>query len=82
VGTFPLLVLSDAEMASLPSGPPLPPSDGTVFKGDTSAAIYIMKNGLKSLLSATAYKRLHFPKAIVLPQAEVDGYNPGDDILN
>jgi len=81
VGNFPLLVLSDAEMVSIPTGPPLPPKDGTVFKGDVSSAIYIMQGGLKSMLTATAYKRLRYPKAVVLSQAEVDSYNPGDDIL-
>jgi hypothetical protein len=81
VRNFPFLTLSDAEVMSIPTGAPLPPSDGTVFKGSVSSAIYKMDGGLKRLLTAVAYKRLRYPKATVLPQAEVDQYNPGDDIL-
>jgi hypothetical protein len=82
VANFPLLVLSDAEITNIPTGNPLPPKDGTVFKGDATSAIYKMDSGLKKLLTALAYKDLHYPKATVLPQAEVDQYQPGDDILN
>jgi hypothetical protein len=81
VGTFPFLVISDAEVMSIPTGTPLVPKDGTVIKSDTSSAIYIMQDGLKHLLTAEAYKRLRYPKATILSQAEVDSYNPGDDIL-
>ncbi len=81
VGNFPFLVLSEAEILNIPTGNPLPPKDGTVFKGDTSSAIYRMDGGFKKMFTAESYKRAGYPKAIVLPQAEVDQYQPGDDIL-
>lgn len=81
VNTFPMLSLSDEEIASIPIGNPLPPRDGTVFKGDATSGIFQMQGGLKHLLTAAAYKRLRYPKATVLPQAEVDQYQPGGDIV-
>lgn len=81
VGTFPFYVLSEGEIMNIPTGDPLAPKDGTVFKGDVTAGIFMMEGGLKKLLTAEAYKRLKYPKATVLPQAEVDQYQPGDDIL-
>jgi hypothetical protein len=80
VRNFPLLTLSDAEVANIPTGDPLPPIDGTVFKGEQSSAIYKMIRGLKRMFTAASYKRAGYPKAIVLPQSEVDQYQPGDDI--
>ncbi len=80
VKNFPMLNLSDAEAASIPTGDPLPPTDNTVFKGDSSSAIYKMVGGLKRLFTAASYKKARHPKAIILPQAEVDQYQPGDDI--
>ncbi|MEJ0020979.1 MAG: hypothetical protein WDN47_00160 [Candidatus Doudnabacteria bacterium] len=80
VKNFPLLTLSDTEVTSIPTGDPLPPNDGTVFKGDQSSAIYKMVGGLKHMFSAASYKKAKYPKATVLPQAEVDQYEPGDDI--
>ncbi len=82
VANFPFMILSDAEVTNIPIGAPLPPKDGTVFKGGSSSAIYLMQDGLKKMLTAAAYKRLRYPRVTVLPQAEVDSYNPGDDILN
>ena len=80
VGSFPLLILSEAEIMNIPTGNPLPPKDGTVFKGDISTAIYRMDGGFKKMFTAESYKKAGYPKATVLPQAEVDQYQPGDDI--
>jgi len=80
VGSFPLLILSEAEIMNIPTGNPLAPKDGTVFKGDVSSAIYRMDGGFKKMFTAASYKKAGYPKAIVLPQAEVDQYQPGDDI--
>lgn len=80
IKNFSFLILSDAEVANMPTGDPLAPIDGTVFKGDSSTAIYKMVGGLKRMFTATSYKNARYPKAIILPQAEVDQYQPGDDI--
>lgn len=80
VKNFPLLTLSDAEVAAIPTGDPLPPNDNTVFKGDQSSAIYKMIGGLKRLFTAASYKKARYPKPAVLPQSEVDQYQIGDDI--
>ncbi|MEO8065984.1 MAG: hypothetical protein ABI643_04005 [Candidatus Doudnabacteria bacterium] len=81
VKNFPFLTLSDQEVSSIPIGNPLPPKDGTVFKGGESSAIYRMDAGFKRMFTAASYKKARFPKATVLPQAEVDQYQPGDDII-
>ncbi len=81
VANFPFLILSDEEVANIPTGAAFPPKDGTVFKGDVSTAIYRMDAGLKRAFTALAYKNARYPKATVLPQSEVDQYNPGDDII-
>jgi hypothetical protein len=80
VGSFPFLVLSEQEIMNIPTGNPLAPKDGTVFKGDMSSAIYRMDGGLKRMFTADSYQKAKYPKATVLPQAEVDQYQPGDDI--
>lgn len=81
VANFPFLILSDEEVANIPTGAAFPPKDGTVFKGDASAAIYRMDAGLKRTFTALAYQNARYPKPVILPQAEVDQYNPGDDII-
>lgn len=80
IKNFPFLILSDAELANMPTGDPLPPTDNTVFKGDQSTAIYKMVGGLKRMFTAASYKKAKYPRATVLPQAEVDQYQPGDDL--
>ncbi len=81
IRNFPLLTLSDAEVTNIPTGNPLAPIDGTVFKGDQSAAIYKMISGSKRMFTAASYKKARYPKATILPQVEVDQYQPGDDIV-
>ncbi len=81
VGYFPLLTLSDAEMANIAVRAALPPNDGTVIKADTSSAIFFIQGGLKHLLTPAAYQRLRYPKPVVLSQGEVDLYPAGDDIV-
>lgn len=78
VGNFPTIKLGESEFNSIPTGTPFPPRDNTVIKGDQSTAIYKMENGLKRMLTAASYKRFGYPKAIVLPQGEVDSYASGD----
>ena len=69
------IVLSYDESNALSAGDPLPPIDGTIIKGSTSAAIYVMTNGQKIALDyntwVKTYKK-HVPT--VLPQSEVDSY--------
>lgn len=81
VGNFPNLKLGETEFNSIPTGTPFPPRDGTIIKGDQSTAIYKMENGLKRMLTAASYRRLSYPKATALPQAEVDAYASGETIV-
>lgn len=80
VGNFPLVILGSEEFNQIPTAWAFPPKDGTVFKGDASTAIYKMENGLKRQYTAASYKKARYPKAVVLPQAEVDGYATGEII--
>ncbi len=78
VANFLHMQLGADEFNGIITGTPFPPRDGTVIQGDNSTGIYIMENGLKRLLTLTAYKRLRTPKPTILPQGDVDAYASGD----
>lgn len=80
VKNFPHLILSLEEMNSIRTGTQFPPNNGTVIKGDASSAIYKIDKGLKRMFTAAGYKKARYPKATVLPQAEVDQYQSGEDL--
>lgn len=80
VNTFPHLALGADEFEAIPKGTPFPPRDGTVIKGDSSEAIYLMQDGLKKLLTPTSYARLRNPRPTILPQSDVDAYEAGEII--
>ena len=63
------------EALDIPEGTPLPPVDGTLIKGDQSAAIYAIVAGQKTPLDYATWKTKYKKRApSVLPQAEVDSY--------
>jgi len=67
--------LSLEEGIDINTGDPLPPKDGTLIEGDTSAAIYVITKGQPVALDyATWVKTYRKAKPVVLPQAEVDSY--------
>ncbi len=77
VGNFPLLVVSAEELAAIPSGGLFPPKDGTVIKGDASSAIYKIEGNQKRMFTAASYKKARYPKAVVMPQGDVEGITEG-----
>jgi hypothetical protein len=81
VNTFPHMALGEDEFKAIPNGTPFPPRDGTVIKGDSTGAIYLMQDGLKKLLTPTSYARLRHPRPTVLPQGDVDSYEAGEMIV-
>lgn len=80
VGNFPRLAIGAEEFNQIPTGPPFPPKDGTIIKGDQSTAIYKVENGMLRMFTATSYKKARYPKATVLSQAEVDAFEKGSVI--
>ena len=80
VGNFPRLMIGAEEFNQIPTGVPFPPKDGTVLKGDQSTAIYKVENGVLSMFTAVSYKKARYPKATILPQAEVEAYEKGNVI--
>jgi hypothetical protein len=69
------VALSANESAALSIGDPLPPIDGTIVKGDSSAAIYVITNGQKIALDYNTWVKTYKKKAPnVLPQSEIDSY--------
>lgn len=64
-------------------GIPIPPKDGTLVKGDKSGTVYLVSKGQLRALSAKAFKArgYSFKRVNTLPQAEVDAYAKGDDLL-
>ena len=55
---------------------PVPPSDGSLVKGDSDSTVYLVKNGQLSALSASDFTagRYSFKKVATLPQAEISSY--------
>ncbi len=69
-----VLLLQD-EGSAMSDGLPLSPVDGTLIKGDASAAIYVIQKGQKIPLDGITWKKKYRSKApTILGQSEVDGY--------
>lgn len=81
VGNFPRVVLGADEFNAIPAGAPLPPKDGTIIKSDSADGIFQVSGGVLHLLTPTSYKRLRYPKPIILPDAEINNYLQGDPIV-
>ncbi len=69
------LTVKASEVEIFTDGPQLTPADGTVLKGDGSAAIYLVDSGtLKLYTPFTFVQRAAASKVRVIPQAEIDSY--------
>ena len=67
--------LSLGEAAMMEDGDPVPPKDGTIIKGDQSAAIYVIQKGFKVALDFNTWvKTYKQKKPSVVSQAEMDSY--------
>lgn len=65
------------EFSHVPPAPDqfwLPPLDGTLVKSDIDAGIYVIENGTRRLLSASAFssRGYSFGNVKILPQAEIE----------
>lgn len=81
-GVTPDYIFSQEVGASWPVGIPIPPKDGSLIKGDSDAAVYLVKAGQLNPISAAAFKKrkLNFKNVVTLPQVEVDSYAKGETI--
>ncbi len=72
-----------AIVAQWTDGIAIPPRDGTLVKGDSSGTVYVVDKGQLRAVTANAFTRHHysFKKVVSLPQAEVDAYAKGDDLV-
>lgn len=69
------ITVSATEAKVFTDGPQLTPSNGTVLKGDNSAAIYLVDNGSLRLFSPFTFGQRNVAKQVkTAPQAEVDSY--------
>lgn len=67
--------LSLEEAVDAADGAPMPPKNGTLIKGDQSAAIYVITNGQEVALDYNTWVKTYRKAAPnVLPEAEVDSY--------
>ncbi len=75
-GITPDYVFSNAVFVEWFGGIPVPPRDGTLLKGDASAAVYLVKNGQLNPLTAAQFAagRYSAKKIVTLPQAEINSY--------
>ncbi len=63
----------------IPNGTPILPKEGTVFKSDKAADVYIINANLAFPMTAAAFtaRGITAAQVNILPQAEVDGYPKG-----
>jgi hypothetical protein len=71
--------VSPTEFDSYITESQLTPLDGTLFKGDAEATVYIATAGVKQPISGPIFsqRKLSFKKVVTLPQAEVTSYGTG-----
>ncbi len=76
----PDFVFSEAEVTGWADGPAVPPKDGTIVKGDSSAAVYLVSKSQLRPMTEKAFKarRIKPSNIVTLPQAEVDAYAKGE----
>jgi hypothetical protein len=79
INTSQIVAVSQTEFDSYITGSQLTPLDGTLFKGDAEATVYISQNGIKQPISGPIFtqRKFSFKKVITLPQAEVISYASG-----
>ncbi len=65
---------------NIPTGEPLPPSDGTLIKAENDEAVYIIEQGIKHPISARVFSlwKFSFDKIIPMGSAEVRGFETGN----
>lgn len=78
-GITPDFTFGEDTIKNLPDGSPVLPKEGTVFKSDKKADVYIINTTLAFPMTAAAFAaRGITPEQVnVLPQAEVDSYPKG-----
>ncbi|MBI4054089.1 MAG: S8 family serine peptidase [Candidatus Doudnabacteria bacterium] len=60
-----------------------PPPEGSLIKGEASATVYVIENGVRRPLSAQSFaaRAYQFAQVNVLPESEMVGYQEGAPIL-
>ena len=79
IKTDQIVGVSQTEFDSYTTEKPMTPVDGTLIKGDGSAAVFLISDTKKHPISGPVFKqhKFSFAKVITLPQAEVDSYDTG-----
>jgi hypothetical protein len=74
-----IITVSQSEFDSYITDKPMPPLDGTLIKGDTSPAVYLIEDTKKHAISGPVFAQrgYSFANVITIPQAEVDTYDTG-----
>ncbi|OGE79827.1 MAG: hypothetical protein A2660_03270 [Candidatus Doudnabacteria bacterium RIFCSPHIGHO2_01_FULL_45_18] len=74
-----VILVSPTEFDSYLTEKPMPPTDGTLIKGDMDATVFLVGDSTKHPISGPVFlqRKLSFAKVITLPQAEVDSYSLG-----
>jgi len=70
------LSISAQESALFEQGPVLPPSEGTILKGQSDPSVYLVENSRLKLFSGFTFsqRKLAFSKITVIPDSEVATY--------
>ncbi len=76
-GITPDFSFGDDTIKNLPDGAPVLPKEGTAFKGDKKAEVYLLNANLAFPMTYDAFVARGIKDVAVLPQAEVDSYPKG-----
>ena len=78
-GITPDFSFGEDTMKDMPDGTPILPKEGTIFRGDKDATVFILNANLAFPMTAEAFasRGITAAQVNILPQAEVDGYPKG-----
>ncbi len=76
-GITPDFTFGEEGIKNIPDGTPVLPKEGTAFKGDKKADVYIINSTLAFPMTFEAFKARGITQVSVLSQAEVDSYPKG-----
>ena len=79
INTNNIITVSQTEFDAYPTEKPMTPLDGTLVKGDVSAAVFVISETRKRPVSYPVFvqRKYSFANIVTIPQAEVDSYEQG-----
>lgn len=79
INTANVIAVSQTEFDSYITDKPMSPLDGTLVKGDVSAAVFLIQDTKKRPISGPVFaqRKFSFASVVTIPQHEIDSYDQG-----